>query len=218
MERKMRGEHPYSRRLVVALLGAAGVGGVRSDASASIMCARSCETDEGPFFPPGAIPERSDLTGPGPPRGRRLIVAGEVRSSDCRPAEAGWVTSWQADANGSYAHPGAQNAVPLDANFRYFGRQRLNGGAYRLTTVLPAPYQFAGLDRAPHIHFVFDAGGKRLVTELYFDRPEDAERRRGDAVWNMRDPRTRDTMVAHLQTAASDAETLVCRYDITMPG
>lgn len=188
---------------------------------AGTTCARSSVTDAGPFYPVGEIPERADLTA-GPPSGQTLFVFGTVSDASCRPAPNAEIVLWQADNNGRYDHPSAQNAGPLDANFRYFGRLRTDGdGGYRIKTILPAPYSFQGLRRAPHIHFRFSHGATSLITELYFDTPADAERRRGDLVWRSRDAATRDSMIIPLNTANPPAEietnALWCNYDITIP-
>lgn len=190
-------------------------------------CGVSFETDAGPFFPPGDIPTRWDLIAAGgAPSGQRLYVTGTVHTQTCAPLGRAVATLWQADANGRYDHPGAQNSGPLDPGFLYFGRfQTLPNGAYLFRTIMPAPYQFRGLRRAPHIHFAFEHPEHgRLITELYFNRPDDAQRRRGDQVWAMRDEDTRDTMILDLREPSSwsaphpiEPDALWCQYDITLP-
>jgi protocatechuate 3,4-dioxygenase beta subunit len=142
-----------------------------------------------------------------------------------RTGTNGEVIVWQADNNGYYDHPAAQNGGPLDAHFRYFGRVTTDAtGTYRLRTIVPAPYTFPGLTRAPHIHFRFERPGEpAFVTELYFDRASDAERRRADRVWGSRDPALRDSMIVALRppseapSAHVESDAVWCRYDVTLP-
>ena len=189
-------------------------------------CGVSSQTEAGPFYPVAPIPQRWSLVGEQRASGQLLYILGAVTGRDCAPAADTAVVVWQADANGCYNHPRAENTQPLDANFLYFGQWRTRpDGLFLTKTVLPAPYRFRGLRRAPHIHFAFTHAERgSLTTELYFSRPEDVRRRSEDRVWDMRDRETRDAMIVDLHPAATwpiaehpiEADALWCRYELTL--
>ena len=108
----------------------------------------------GPYFKPRS-PRRaslleSDVTGP------RLVVAGLVVSTDCRPVAGAIVDFWQADDLGAYDNEG----------YRLRGHQLTDErGRYRLETVVPGNYP----GRTRHIHVRVQAPGQpALTTQLYF--------------------------------------------------
>jgi protocatechuate 3,4-dioxygenase beta subunit len=108
----------------------------------------------GPYFKPRS-PRRaslldSDVTGP------RLVVAGLVLSTDCRPVAGAVVDFWQADDLGAYDNEG----------YRLRGHQLTDErGRYRLETVVPGNYP----GRTRHIHVRVQASGQpALTTQLYF--------------------------------------------------
>jgi protocatechuate 3,4-dioxygenase beta subunit len=194
--------------------------------TAGASCSVSSLTEAGPFYPTEAIPQRWDLTAANRPAGQLLYITGIVRGRDCAPAADTIVEFWQTDANGNYNHPRAENTQPLDPNFHYFGQWPTRAdGAYLVKTVVPAPYRFRGLRRAPHIHFTFTHADRgSLTTELYFNRPADVRQRTDDRVWSTRDSRTRDSMIVDLNASSSwpypehptEADSLWCRYDVTL--
>jgi len=113
---------------------------------------------EGPYFLPDS-PERSSLIERGV-RGTRLVVAGRVLDTGCRPLARALLDFWQADADGEY---------DLDG-FRLRGHQFSDGrGRFRLVTVVPGLYT----GRTRHIHVkVQRPRGQVLTTQLYFrDEP-----------------------------------------------
>jgi protocatechuate 3,4-dioxygenase beta subunit len=112
------------------------------------------EQTEGPFYKEGP-PRRSSLIEPGV-SGRRLLLAGRVLSTDCRPVAGARVDVWQADGNGAYDNQG----------YRLRGYQLTGGdGRYRVETVVPADYD----GRTAHIHVkVRPPGRDVLTTQLYF--------------------------------------------------
>ncbi len=109
---------------------------------------------EGPFYKAGA-PLRASLVEPGA-QAEKLVVAGTVRSADCRPLANVRLDFWQADEKGDYDNAG----------FRYRGVVASDAqGRYRLETILPLPY----MGRPRHIHVkVQRPGGRVLTTQLYF--------------------------------------------------
>jgi protocatechuate 3,4-dioxygenase beta subunit len=116
---------------------------------------------EGPYFKPRS-PERASLIEPGT-GGTRLVLAGVVRTTDCRPVANALLDFWQADGRGGYDNAG----------FRMRGHQYADAqGRYRLETAVPGEYP----GRTPHIHVkVQPPGGRILTTQLYFpDQPRNA--------------------------------------------
>ncbi|HEV8652175.1 MAG TPA: hypothetical protein VG276_22985 [Actinomycetes bacterium] len=109
---------------------------------------------EGPYFSTGS-PERTSLLEPGL-AGERLVVAGTVLATDCRPVARALLDFWQADDGGQYDNQG----------FRLRGHQFSDAqGRYRLETVVPGLYT----GRTRHIHVKVQAPGRPvLTTQLYF--------------------------------------------------
>jgi protocatechuate 3,4-dioxygenase beta subunit len=88
--------------------------------------------------------------------GARIIVAGSVLSTDCRPIPGALVDVWQADDRGEYDNAG----------FRLRGHQFADEqGRYRLETIVPGAYS----GRTRHIHVRVQAPNQPvLTTQLYF--------------------------------------------------
>jgi protocatechuate 3,4-dioxygenase beta subunit len=109
---------------------------------------------EGPYFTPNS-PERASLLEAGL-GGRRLVVAGTVLTTDCRPVRRALLDFWQADDAGQYDNQA----------YRLRGHQFSDAeGAWRLETVVPGLYT----GRTRHIHVKVQApDGPVLTTQLYF--------------------------------------------------
>jgi protocatechuate 3,4-dioxygenase beta subunit len=109
---------------------------------------------EGPFYKPRS-PQRTSLLEPGL-TGTRLVVAGRVLSTDCRPVGRALLDFWQADDRGVYDNAG----------FRLRGHQFADDeGRYRLETIVPGLYP----GRTRHIHVKVQAPNRPvLTTQLYF--------------------------------------------------
>ena len=109
---------------------------------------------EGPYFTPDS-PRRASLLEPGM-GGQRLVVAGTVLTTDCRPVKAALLDFWQADDAGEYDNQG----------YRLRGHQFSDAdGGWRLETVVPGLYT----GRTRHIHVKVQApDGPVLTTQLYF--------------------------------------------------
>jgi protocatechuate 3,4-dioxygenase beta subunit len=109
---------------------------------------------EGPYFTPDS-PERASLLEAGM-GGQRLVVAGTVLATDCRPVERALLDFWQADDAGEYDNQG----------YRLRGHQFSDAeGAWRLETVVPGIYS----GRTRHIHVKVQASDDPvLTTQLYF--------------------------------------------------
>jgi virginiamycin B lyase len=110
---------------------------------------------EGPFYKSGA-PERMDLVEPGM-TGTRLLLTGQVLTTDCQPVAGALLDFWQANDQGEYDNVG----------YTLRGRQFADEmGRYRLETIMPARYP----GRPPHIHVKVNApGGPVLTTQIYFE-------------------------------------------------
>jgi protocatechuate 3,4-dioxygenase beta subunit len=109
---------------------------------------------EGPYFTPDS-PQRASLLEAGMD-GRRLVVAGTVLTTDCRPVQRALLDFWQADGAGQYDNQG----------YRLRGHQFSDAkGAWRLETIVPGLYT----GRTRHIHVKVQApDGPVLTTQLYF--------------------------------------------------
>jgi protocatechuate 3,4-dioxygenase beta subunit len=117
------------------------------------------EQTEGPYFTPNS-PEKDDFTAD-VSAGTRLVVAGTVLSTGCRPVARALLDFWHADDDGNYDNEG----------YRLRGHQYTDDqGRYRLTTIVPGLYT----GRTRHIHVKVQApGGPVLTTQLYFpDEPQ----------------------------------------------
>ena len=117
---------------------------------------------EGPYFTPDS-PQRASLLEAGM-GGQRLVVAGTVLTTDCRPVQRALLDFWQADDAGEYDNQG----------YRLRGHQFSDTeGAWRLETVLPGIYT----GRTRHIHVKVQApDGPVLTTQLYFPGEPDNDR------------------------------------------
>ncbi len=117
------------------------------------------EQTEGPYYTPDT-PRRRNLAEPGV-RGERLVLAGTVLDTSCRPIRRALLDFWQADGEGEYDNEG----------FRLRGHQFTDArGRFTLTTVVPGLYP----GRTRHIHVkVQRPNGAVLTTQLYFpDEPQ----------------------------------------------
>lgn len=96
--------------------------------------------------------------------GTRLVLAGAVLTTDCRPVAGALVDIWQCDDDGNYDNQG----------YRLRGHQFADEqGRYWFETILPGLYP----GRTRHIHVKVQApGGPILTTQLYFpDEPRNAQ-------------------------------------------
>lgn len=121
---------------------------------------------EGPYFKAGA-PQRTALADASSP-GTRVVLTGRVLTRSCAPVAGARLEFWQANAAGEYDNAG----------FAFRGHQLTDAqGRYRLETVVPGEYP----GRTPHIHVKVIAGGRELVTQLYF--PDKAQRNQADGIY-----------------------------------
>jgi protocatechuate 3,4-dioxygenase beta subunit len=153
---------PSRRQFLGVVLGASAAGALGGPARAqtTLTPTPACgpgathEQTEGPYFKPSS-PERASLL-EAEMRGRRLVVSGVVRGTDCTPIPRALLDFWQADAGGRYDNAG----------FRLRGHQFTDAeGRYRLETILPGVYP----GRTRHIHVKAQAPTRpALATQMYF--------------------------------------------------
>ena len=157
-------------------------------------------TEDGPLYPPGAIPKRTDLTGEGKAQGQDLVLMGIISNFRNEPVHGVLVEIWQADSNGYYDHPRARgkdalddywkiSLDDLDPNFRYFGAVETDSnGIYWFRTIIPRWYHVFGTDRgAAHILVKLRSMDNGvLTTELYFPGKEDKSHQKHDKVFGTR--------------------------------
>ncbi len=132
---------------------------VASAAEAMPACTGKAEATvsnaEGPYYKSGA-PERTVLVEPGM-SGTRLLLTGQVLTTDCRPVAGAVLDFWQANDRGEYDNTG----------YTLRGKQFADEmGRYRLETIVPGRYP----GRTLHIHVKVSApGGSVLTTQIYFE-------------------------------------------------
>ena len=108
----------------------------------------------GPFYTPNS-PERTSLLEPGI-TGTRIVVTGQVLSSNCTPIANARVDFWHANDRGEYDNSG----------YTFRGHQFTDAeGRYSLETIVPGVYP----GRTRHFHVrVRDSDKTGLTTQLYF--------------------------------------------------
>jgi protocatechuate 3,4-dioxygenase alpha subunit len=171
----------------------------------------------GPFFSKALIHQGwNDLTTHGAV-GRTVVVTGRVLDGDGAPVPDALLEIWQANAAGRYNHPDDARDIPLDPQFRGFGRVGTDEqGRFRFRTLKPGPVPGAGGSlQAPHINVSVFARGllKRLVTRIYFpDEPLNVE----DPVLNsLSDAARRATLIAR---PVGDESEPVLHFDVVLQG
>jgi protocatechuate 3,4-dioxygenase alpha subunit len=124
-----------------------------------------------------------DIAGKGI-KGERVVIAGQLIDGDGNGVNDGLIETWQANAEGKYAHPEDTQKKALEKGWRGFGRIPTDAkGGFRFTTIkpgrVPAP---DGSLQAPHLVVsVFMRGMlKHLMTRIYF--PDEAAANAQDPV------------------------------------
>jgi protocatechuate 3,4-dioxygenase, alpha subunit len=177
----------------------------------------------GPFFKYGLTPDgqydwndafssnlvTADISGD------RIRVEGRVFDGDGQPVSDAMLEIWQADAQGRFADPKDQRALP-NAKFRGFGRCGTDGnGDYAFDTIKPGSVPDPdGKPQAPHILLAVFGRGMlmHLYTRIYF----------GGEAANAADPilalvpaDRRATLIASREPGNGNA---VYRFDIRLQG
>jgi protocatechuate 3,4-dioxygenase, beta subunit len=155
------------------------------------------------------------------PLGERILVHGRVLDESGRPVPGALVEVWQANAAGRYKHHVDQHPAPLDPNFSGAGRCLTDSeGRYRFVTVKPGSYPWGNHENAwrpAHIHFSLFGRlfTQRLVTQMYF--PGDPLFPYDPIFNSVRDPRSRELLIARFDLAATQPEwALAYEWDIVM--
>lgn len=157
-------------------------------------------------------------------KGERIRVEGRVFDGIGTVLKDVLIESWQANAEGKYAHPADRQAgKAVDLNFRGWGRSctDFDSGVYRFDTIKPGLVagRVSGQGHhfmAPHINLWIVARGINLGlnTRLYFS--DEAEANAKDAVLNLIEwEARRQTLVA--QREQQDGA-VVYRFDIRLQG
>jgi protocatechuate 3,4-dioxygenase, alpha subunit len=138
--------------------------------------------------------------GAGEAIGQRIYVTGRVLEDEGRPVANALVEVWQANAAGRYAHAeDRREELPLEEGFSGFGRCATDeSGRYRFITIKPGRVPAdGGAMQAPHIEVSVFARGllKRLVTRIYFEDEEQANRE-DQVLSGVDEPERRPTLLA----------------------
>ena len=153
-------------------------------------------------------------------QGERIRIEGRVFDGIGTVLKDVLIESWQANADGRYAHPADQQpGKAVDANFRGWGRSctDFDTGVYSFDTIKPGVVTGRnGRFMAPHINLWIVARGINLGlnTRLYFS--DEAEANKKDAVLNVIEwEARRATLIA--QRSEEDGA-VVYRFDIRLQG
>jgi protocatechuate 3,4-dioxygenase, alpha subunit len=153
-------------------------------------------------------------------QGQRIRIEGRVFDGIGTVLKDVLIESWQANAQGKYAHPADQQpGKTVDANFRGWGRSctDFDTGVYTIDTIKPGLVAGRhGRFMAPHISLWIVARGINmgLNTRLYFS--DEAEANGKDAVLNLIEwEARRATLVAQRHDVDG---AVVYRFDIRLQG
>ena len=141
-----------------------------------------------------------------------IRISGQVFDGTGSPVPDAIIETWQADAQGRFAHPDDPRPDST-STFRGFGRCATDDeGVYAIVTVKPGPLPTGdGRTEAPHIDVSIFARGllDRLVTRIYF--PDEPAANGDDPLLRSLPQSERDTLIAIF-----DGENL--RFDIRLQG
>ncbi|MBI1205573.1 MAG: protocatechuate 3,4-dioxygenase subunit alpha [Rhodopseudomonas sp.] len=147
--------------------------------------------------------------------GTRIRIEGCVYDGDGKPINDAMIEIWQADAQGRYASPQDNRALP-NTQFKGFGRSATDKqGVFAFDTIKPGSVPGpGGKPQAPHIVVcIFSRGMLRQVyTRLYFS---DEAANATDPILTLVPPDRRDTLIAHKQPGGEPA---LYRFDVRVQG
>jgi protocatechuate 3,4-dioxygenase alpha subunit len=140
----------------------------------------------------------AELVAPGTPGA--IVIGGRVLDGAGQPVADALIETWQADAEGRYAHPEdpRYSGAGVRGDFVGFGRCHTDeGGRFSFVTVKPGAVP--GWDertQAPHISISVFARGllRRLATRLYF--PDEEHANASDPLLSAVDASRRELLVA----------------------
>jgi protocatechuate 3,4-dioxygenase, alpha subunit len=158
----------------------------------------------------------TDIAGP-TAKGERIRVTGRVLDGTGTPVRDVLLETWQANADGIYAHPEDPRFDAVEDGFRGWGRiiSDFDTGEWAFETIKPGACAGRnGAMQAPHISFWIVARGINLglTTRMYFSDVDNSK----DPVINMveHDVR-RDTLIAK---RSIENGTVVYHFDIVLQG
>ncbi len=147
--------------------------------------------------------------------GDRIRIEGTIFDGDGVPVTDAMIEIWQADAQGRYANPRDNRALP-NAKFKGFGRSATDkAGVFSFDTIKPGPVPGPdGKMQAPHIVFCIYSRGmlRQVYTRMYF--PDEAANG-SDAILNLVPTDRRRTLIAAKGTGQAGT---VYRFDIRVQG
>jgi len=153
-------------------------------------------------------------------RGERIRIEGRVFDGIGTVLKDVLIESWQANAEGKYAHPAdRQPGKSVDPNFRGWGRSctDFDTGVYTIDTIKPGTVTGRnGRFMAPHINLWIVARGINLGlnTRVYFS--DEAEANQKDAVLNIIEWEARRATLVAQRSENNGA--VVYRFDIRLQG
>jgi protocatechuate 3,4-dioxygenase alpha subunit len=147
--------------------------------------------------------------------GSRIRIEGCVYDGDGKPINDAMIEIWQADAQGRYASPQDNRALP-NTQFKGFGRSATDKqGVFAFDTIKPGAVPGPGnKPQAPHIVVcIFSRGMLRQVyTRLYFS---DEAANASDPILTLVPADRRETLIAHKQAGT---EPPLYRFDVRVQG
>ncbi len=147
--------------------------------------------------------------------GEKIRIEGRILDGDGMPITDAMIEIWQADAQGRYANPRDNRALP-NTQFKGFGRSATDkDGVYSFDTIKPGSVPGPnGQPQAPHILFgIFSRGMLRQVhTRLYF---ADEQATASDPIMTLVPQERRGTLIARKEMRGSLP---VYRFDIRVQG
>lgn len=147
--------------------------------------------------------------------GQKIRIEGRILDGDGLPINDAMLEIWQADAQGRYANPRDNRALP-NTQFKGFGRSATDkDGVYSFDTIKPGSVPGPnGKSQAPHIVFgIFSRGMLRQIhTRLYF---ADEAGNGSDPILALVPEDRRGTLLAHKEMRG---DLPVYRFDIRVQG
>jgi len=152
-------------------------------------------------------------------KGEHIRIEGRVIDGSGTPVRDVLIEIWQANAAGTYNHPGDKQVKPIDKSFRGWGRgcSDFNTGVYAFETIKPGAVM--GRNKrpmAPHVNFWIVARGINigLATRMYFS--DEAAANAKDPVLNIIEWETRrKTLIAQREVRKGQ---VVYQFDINLQG
>jgi protocatechuate 3,4-dioxygenase alpha subunit len=147
--------------------------------------------------------------------GTKIRIEGRITDGDGAPINDAMIEIWHADAQGRYAHPRDNRALP-NTEFKGFGRSATDkDGVFSFDTIKPGPVPGPhGKNQAPHIVFCIFSRGmlRQIYTRAYFS---DEAANTADPILALVPADRRQTLIAHKQAGGTVP---VYRFDIRVQG